>query len=376
MSDHRSVTWRAALELRRAQRELSAGLTRLDAAGGHADDRRVLGIWDFRVVPYTIGDLVVLQQRLELLCYEHRLETIDLALVYDPARPEPQRLHFTGGITKENFHYHFPPLLQAAYLNRRVASVLFFGGHDSFEEFLLGSLDRYVVWPTAGQYLAREDAFGSNFDAICDFHREHDGCPWLQPRRATIRWALDFYHQHCEPSPMVVTGLRNNPYYGPDRNAQLDEWLKFFRHCVDRYPVKFVMIGAPWEIDPRFRELPNLLIAKDYGTTVEQDFVLANCGLAYLGLPSGPFGMALFSETPYRVFNWHSDFETVHEGEQFQICSANQVVHWGPETYDQIAGSFDQLYAQLDPAGWLTRLAARAEGLDAEAGRSQQMWHP
>ncbi len=58
-------------------------------------------------------------------------------------------------------------------------------------------------------------------------------------------------------------------------------------------------------MDDRLRTLPNVVIAKDHDTTLDQDLALIYCAPAFMGAPSGPSTVAYFRDKPYSILNSH-----------------------------------------------------------------------
>ena len=335
-------------------------------------EKRILAIWDFRTVPYSIGDLMVLHERTQILRLTHQVDKVDICFVCDPRHPV--RKLGQQGVTPDNFHYHFSALVSTVYLNPHVGSFFLFDSHDQLEGFVADNVERYQIWPGGKEYVARHSAYGDNFDSIQDFFRKNGFIPYLDYRSSTLEWAYTFYRKHIRPDFPVVVHLRNNPFSGAPRNARLDAWLEFFKSCEGRFDVKFVLIGAAGEIDERFRHLPNTLIAKDYHSTVEQDLVLAYSGLIYLGSSSGPSAAAIFSQTPYVIFGYRPANEIVPYGGRFNFATDTQKLIWETETADILMEQFSGLFHRVDKLGWEERVERFMASRGRETFRSHLRW--
>lgn len=114
----------------------------------------------------------------------------------------------------------------------------------------------------------------------------------------------------------------------------------------------FVMIGEKEEIDPRFRGFSNVLIAKDYSTTIEQDLALIQAGIMFLGTTSGPATMALFSDKPYVIYGFQTVYEKLETGQQMPWATLLQKLVWGQETTEKLITDFEWLYNQIDREKW------------------------
>lgn len=363
--------WEHWLTARAETHPADDGLPRLAEAG---DERRVLGIWDFRVVPYSLGDVLLMHQRLELLAWRDGCDKVDLAFVYDPRHPAPRSSTYEGGVNTDNFHQHLPTLLATVYVNARLGSVGFHDSHDRLAEQLTASASRYTIWPSPHQYSARDFAFGRSVDSYQVFYQEHGFVPWFPIRPAAARWVLDLWREQVAPAPMVVVQLRNNPARSAQRNANLDAWYTVLSAEAERSPTRFVLIGSRAELDDRIAALPNVVVAKEHGSTLEQDLALARLAPVYLGGPSGPSAMAIFSNRPYCLFNWLFEWDTVPTGGKFNFAGDHQRVLWGREEAEQIRAQLAELTALYDHEAWLAEVTALADQCQHGGARSNMLW--
>src|SRR5258706_16303928 len=240
-----------------------SGLVRSDA-------RRLLMIYDFSSQPFSIGDILLVQEASLVLRQVAGLERVDLALVYDPTSPVVPDPAFSQ-IGSENFLWHLSTVLQAAQVNPHLGSLFLFDSHRRLEEFASGNLDIYDVWPPLLQYANREYLYYRVFNEVLfDYFQRAKALPQLKSRGPARVWAKAFLEQHVGPEVAVTVQLRKNPANSA-RDTDSDSWLSFFRLCRGRYPVKFLIICARHEIDPRLRQSSNVVVAKDHCTSVEQD---------------------------------------------------------------------------------------------------------
>ena len=325
-------------------------------------EKRILAIWDFRMVPFTVGELLYCQEVTLILRELHQVDKIDLVLLCDAEHPA----RADGGMDVQNFHYYFSKLLPGAFVNSHLGALLVMDSQEMLANYIADNHKRYYIFPpyvdAQGRSLTRYTQY---FNYVQTFHAEHGYIPHLSCQPAMVMWAHQFLAANVRPRLPVTVQLRNTSttLY---RNAKLECWLEFFAHCETRYNVTFVMIGRKDEIDPRFRHLPNVLVAKDHGTTVEQDLALIQAGMAYLGSTCGPAIMALFSDLPYVLYN----FRTVHEkklvsGQPLPWATSLQKLVWETETTERLIADFTWLYEQIDTAQWacdFDRRASEASG--------------
>jgi hypothetical protein len=320
--------------------------------------KRVLLVWDFQVVPYSLGELLYLHMRAAILQWLHKAEKVDIAFVCDPAAParKDQRL------TSRSYQSNLMALLPVALMNPALGNFYLFDSNSQLEAHLSKNLMVYSeIWPSAEAYSSRQPAYTDNFAFIEAFFQQHGWTPQLACHPGLQDWARSFLLEAVLPEVAVAVHLRNNLRleHSLGRNSRIDCWIEFFRHCYGKFPVKFVVICARSEINPQLRECPNVVLAKDHQTSVEQDLALIQaCGL-FMGGASGPALMAVFGSLPYLIFNVRTVHETRPPNTQHIFASAQQKLVWQPETTDLLIREFTALYKNLNPEQWLDAQAER-----------------
>ena len=140
----------------------------------------------------------------------------------------------------------------------------------------------------------------------------------------------------------------------------MESWLEFFDHCRDRYPVKFVVVCSLSEVDDRLRQYQNVLIAKDFHTSIEQELALIHEAAIHMGSSSGMATMAEFNAKPYLIVNTDMDPDrykgTIREGSflRFFFASSFQRFSVGQETAEILIKEFARMWATVDVDGWWT----------------------
>lgn len=314
-------------------------------------DKRILAIWDLQAVPYSIGDLLNLNQAMLCLSYIENVEKIDICFVCDPKRParEPGESEI---ITSKNYQYHLNALIPVVQVNQKLGSFFLFDSYRDLEHFIEEKFERYIIWPDGKKYCAKE-GYGNNFDFIIRFFKKYNYLPYLSCNEYSIQWACNFFKEYSLPAIPVIIHIRNNPNWSIDRNSRVDAWLELINYCSDKYPIKFFLIGLKNEIDERFRKFSNVFVIKDYHTAVEEDLALIQVSPLYLGVPSGMAQMAIFSYKPYLLVNFRpSNEKTISWGAQIPIAHENQKVIWKPETGEMLIKEFIKLYGSIDLIAW------------------------
>lgn len=322
-------------------------------------EKRILAIWDFRVVPFTVGELLICQEVSLFLRELHRVDKIDLVLLCD----EKQPARSDGGMDSQNFHYCFSKLFPVAFVNPYLGSLLILDSREHLASYIAENHERYYVFPPYSDPEERSLTESEQlFNYVQTLYANHGYIPHLSCQHATIMWAAHFLSDRIRPRLPVTIHLRNTSTT-TYRNARLECWFDLFDFCQTRYDVTFVLIGDKSEIDPRMRGFPNVLVAKDYGTTVEEDLALIQTAMFFMGNASGPSTMAIFSDLPYVICN----FQTVHEkltpGQPLPWATRLQKLVWEPETTEQLIEDFSWLYREIEKAQW----AAKFDRLANEA---------
>jgi hypothetical protein len=327
--------------------------SRLAGPGGLSGERRLLMVYDFSTQPFSIGDILVIQEASLVLRLAMGLDRVDFALVYNPASPvvpDPTLAHYDP----ESFLWHLPNVLQAAQVNPHLGSVFLYDSHRRLEEFAAGHLHLYEIWPPLSQYAYGEYLYYRVFNEVLFEHYERERTlPRLESRGPARAWATGFLQRHVGSDIPVTVQLRKNPYNAA-RDMDNDSWQAFFQFCQGRYPAKFLVICARDEVDARFRRCPNVVIAKDHCTSVEQDLALVDAAAIHMGATSGPGVMAIFSAKPYCLFK--SDLRVdrykgiTQDGSRHALFFAApaQSFLFGPETPDLIAGEFARMWEVIE----------------------------
>jgi hypothetical protein len=338
-----------------------------------ADERRVLLIYDTSCQPFSVGDILLMQEGALVVRERHGIDVVDFAVVYDPDHPAPPDPSFAS-ITKDNASYHLASILPVAQANQHLGSLFLFNSHRNLERFIADNVDMYRVWPSGWKFASREYLYYVVFNELLyDHHRKHGSLPRLTCRPFLADWARGFYREHVRPRVPVTVNVRNNKAFHLHRNLNLECWLEFFRYCEARYPATFIVICARSEIDPRLRARPNVIIAKDHDTGIEQDLALIQGSAIHMGAGSGPASMAWFGDKPYLMVNTvyppgyfaHPDMITQEENniQRFWFSGPLQRIAGGPETTELLVAEFARMWAAVDLPRWQSaETASEAEG--------------
>src|SRR5712691_2030511 len=322
------------------------------------NERRLLLVYDTFSQPFNIGDILILQEGSLVLREKHHLDMVDFAIVYDTKHPAASDPAFSS-ITAGNALYHLASILPVAQVNQHLGSLFLFNSHRNLQRFIADSADLYQVWPSGWQFGSREYLYYEVFnDLLYNHYKEHGSIPRLTCRQFLVDWARAFFKEHVNPQVPVTVNARNNKAFHTHRNLHLESWLEFFHHCEARYPAKFVILCAPSEIDDRLRRCPNVIIAKDYHTGIEQDLALIQTSAIHMGAGSGPASMAWFGDKPYLMVNtvygpgYFAHPEMIQQEEEnvqrFWFSNRSQRITGGTETAELLIEEFARMWATVD----------------------------
>src|SRR5207253_11309312 len=86
-------------------------------------ERRLLAIYDLSTQPFSIGDILVIQEASLVVREKYGLNLVDFALVYDPQRPAASDPVFADSINENNVMYHLASVLPVAQTNQHLGSL-------------------------------------------------------------------------------------------------------------------------------------------------------------------------------------------------------------------------------------------------------------
>jgi hypothetical protein len=329
---------------------------------GSSSQKRLLLIYDTSCQPFSIGDILHAHVGSLVLREKHQLDAVDFALLYDSQHPASSDPAFSS-ITETNALYHLASILPVAQVNQHLGSLFLFDSQRNLQRFVADNADVYRVWPSGWKFGSRTYLFYDVFnDLLYTHYKEHGSIPRLTCRKFLVDWAHAFYQKHVNAQIPVTVNARNNKTFQTHRNLHMECWLEFFRHCETRYPAKFIVLCARSEIDERLRQCPNVIVAKDHDTGIEQDLALIHTSAIHMGASSGPFSMALFGDKPCLMVNTvfgpgyfaHADMIRQEEEniQRFWFSGTLQRIAGGIETTELLVREFARMWAGVDISHW------------------------
>lgn len=328
--------------------------------------KRILGIWDFKALPWSVGDPLVFIESLSVLKIKHDVEEIDICVVYDRENPGGNR--FSCNLSSENAQDYILEFLPLFSTCPYLGSIYQFNSRREFYQFLKRNSDRYDIFPPLGQHLGETYNFvgGASLVEIKEFYDAHGYIPHLRIGDRDRSWAYLFYLNHLPESAVPVTLSLKQTAHSPERNANPEVWLSFIDTCKIDFPeVVFIVVGLREEVFDGLRNRSNVIIAKDFGSSIIEDMALIRTSSLYMGPNSGPNTIAMFSDLPYLIFQWPVEslatlgmklgVNPPYVTDRQKIFSNEILV-----TTELLLSEFMQLYSKLDRNTWLITALEKA----------------
>ena len=317
----------------------------------------ILGVWDYRVLPWSVGDFLIFIETLSVLKLKHGADKVDVCVVCDTENPAGYRGY--SNVNSSNFRYYLFNLLPMINTCPYLGSVFQFDSRSEFYSFLKQSINKYEIYPPINRQLSETFNYigGARRKEIQDFYRERGFIPYLAIDDYHLSWAYNFYETNAKGLLPVAVSLRNRPDT-KGRGADQNTWLGFFDLCKSAFPeVVFVVVGLREEVFEELRHRSNVIIAKDYGSTLVDDFALLRTSLLYMGVEHGIASIVDFSDVPYLLFGRHpgvGKMMGLEPGGNFGFATQHQKLFYTSFiiTSDSLLKEFSDLYGQLDIDRW------------------------
>lgn len=336
--------------------------------------KRILGIWDFKALPWSIGDPLVFIETLSILKLEKNAEVVDICIVYDRDNPIGNRGRIFSGanlynISPENCQDYMLEILPLFSTSPYLGSIHQFSSRNDFIRFLKMNIGFYNIFPFLGEHLGEQYNFigcPPILNPMVEFYNKHGFIPYLKIGERDRAWARWFYLNQLPKNSIPVSLSLKRTSHRIEGNADPKSWLTFIDRCKLEFPeVVFFVVGLREEVFAGLRDRANVVIAKDFGTSVIEDLALIRASLMYMGTSSGVNAIAMFSDLPYLIFQMEESNYTRHglsPDEKFsfvlnsqKIFSVNIAV-----TPDFLYREFKALYSTLDKNKWNSEVLKKA----------------
>jgi hypothetical protein len=134
-------------------------------------------------------------------------------------------------------------------------------------------------------------------------------------------------------------------------NANLSEWLEFFRVAKSRFKCHFFLIGND-ELPPEMNELSNVTLTKGVGNNLITDLAVIEISAAFIGSTSGPAQMAYFNSSPYFSYknpDHHAELmkSLLGANNSFVFANSFQNLYRCHEECARIVSDFEKIFLNL-----------------------------
>ncbi len=346
--------------------------------------KRILGIWDYKALPWSIGDPLVFIEVLSILKIKHSAEEIDICVIYDRDNPGGNRREIN--LTPDNVQDYMLEFLPLFSTCPYLGSIYQFNSRKELYYFLKSNSERYDIFPPLVQHLGEKYNYHGDvphLNEIQEFYKTYGYVPYLRIGERESSWARWFYLNYLPEKTVPVTLSLRQPLSDlSERNADPAVWLSFIDKCKTDFPeVVFVVVGLREEVFDGLRERSNVIIGKDFGTSIIEDLALIRTSFLYMGTTSGVNTIACFSDLPYLVFQWPL-YDSQHKwalkpGEKFCFATNTQKIFSSTilVTPKLLLDEFKKLHSKLDLNKWLNitfEKACNKHGLPSAVVRSER----
>ena len=104
-------------------------------------EKNILGVWDLKAAPWSIGDLLIFMQTLGIMKIRYNCMKIDLVIMVDSENPGGNRDDFA--VCKNGFHSKLFQLLEVAATSPYLGSVFTFDNRIDGLHFLRENAGKY-----------------------------------------------------------------------------------------------------------------------------------------------------------------------------------------------------------------------------------------
>jgi hypothetical protein len=322
---------------------------------------RQLAIYDFGTQPASLGDFLTFLQGSLAWSVHCGVTEVDLCVVCNPAGVQiPEFAHLAsveGGLRAKVIEF-----LPMAQMHPGIRSMFIVDHLDRAYEMLLRADAAYhSSWPPLDVLRSGTYLWYPTLQFLDRLHGGRPVTPRLRARAPMAQWALDFLVRHAAGRTPVTINLRMNLAHGVERNMNTDVWRAFFDDAARNHDATFFLLGAATENFDAFRSSPNVVVTKDWHTSMEEDLALIEHGKIHLGSSSGPATFAIFlDEKPalsvncaalpyieaYRgALKWDGQFL------RFGFGNPNYALTAVPETVDFLTQAFRPLLRAVQASG-------------------------
>lgn len=324
------------------------------------DNKRLIAVWDFASRPYSLGDILNFCIEVSMQVKKLNKQGADIYVVADPVIPAAGSQR--GYIVRENYHQYLLDILDAFFFCPDQQSIHIVSNRAELDTLLITATQHQVLtYPRFDVYAeelnGRKSQHYSNFALINHFKDEFGYFPKLKAPAGITVLSNNLMFGFKPDTVFVAVHLRQRRNESGTlaggkvgRDAHFDHWIAFFEHTFAHYPnVIFVVCGRPAEFSRKLYQQPNILILKSYGMNLQHEIAMILEADLFMGSNSGPATVAIFSDTPYYIFQTKGNEEETAAQCEIQVgdphlkfANSDQFMVWGDTSTDKLISCLDE----------------------------------
>jgi len=290
-------------------------------------NKKLLAVYDLATQPVSIGDTLLFVAGATAMAHDYHSTAIDFIFISDPSRQSQDPL-FHDLQSNNNHLLNATTLSPIALLSDKIGSLLILNSFEDFLKYYNDNQSRSILWPSSQEIAARKYMYYDILKHLTSYYRSHQALPKLFTIPGKIQnWVFDFFKTNVGNCIPVTVNIRNNKQFHLERNSDIDQLLELFRLTQD-IPIKYIIICSKSEIDDRLLNLSNVIVAKNFMTSIIHDLALIYYAQMHLASASGPATMAALNNKPYIMYNNNNIIPHLsHYGDAIHIIDQDKVVY-------------------------------------------------
>lgn len=325
------------------------------------ENTSLCGVYDFRALPYAIGDILTWNMRLCVHALSADRKAVDICVLADPVFPHNIHQNYISIATYQKYLLEMVPLF---FFNPMIRNISIYKDPEAMDHYLLlKHLQSQAIFPSVSDYAVDSvrrttEDYGS-YDIINAFFKNRGFVPRFTAPTGIDIWAKNYLSTYPPQSTFVCVHMRQRQRETDTlasgqlvRDAKVDEWLEFFDIIGKRNPeVLFMVIGRPIEWPRELYRRRNVVLIKVMGYGLAEELALVRECDFFMGSNSGPAVMAIFGHKPYVIFQCAENAPTSAKlwgievgADRLLFAREGQIIKWGETSVDSITASFEQVY--------------------------------
>lgn len=322
---------------------------------------QLLGIWDLRTTPLTLGGAITFVGDLHARAAATKLSLGAICFVGDDAHTLAE--------------FGQPAVGEAVWLDDEscvdvpsLAALLSLEGIDALcygrDLDSVRSLSD-VTWPQLPEVSGVIDYEYATTLYLQEASAATGTIAPYTSKEAPLLRAAALLADHARSSTVVAVHLRNQSNAQGGSNADLAAWASFFQHAAS-FDAQFVLLGNE-KLGDAIPQMANVALSRNYGATIVEDIALIQLSDAFMGMASGPCNMAMFTDNPYVIFKNPTDHaehiqREIGDADRFPFAKPNQKLLRVWETPERLMSEFEAIYAVIGRSDHLPAGVRNAHG--------------